>query len=65
MTRLRLSPTNLAQLGINERTDEWDDVSFAAQEEYSKLVAQQLDDLQREINPNELDEPTRLSYDLY
>lgn len=59
------SPRTLAALGIKKRMDEWDDPSRAAELEELDYVRQDLEELRKTFDKNELDEDHKLSYRLY
>ena len=65
MERVRRYPQSLAQLGINERMDEWNNPSRAFALEELDRVAQDMKELEANFNPEELDETTKLSYRLF
>ena len=58
-------PQYLAQLGIKERMDEWNDPSRAFALEQLDQTRQDLEELKASFNPDDLDASHALSYRLY
>lgn len=65
MDGVRRYPQFLAQLGIKERTDEWNDPSRAFDLEELDQTRQDLEELKATFNPEDLDASHALSYRLY
>jgi len=65
MEAARRSPQFLAQLGIKERMDEWNDPSRAFALEQLDRTRQDMEELKASFNPDDLDESHKLSYRLY
>ena len=65
MEGARRSPEFLAQLGMRERMDEWNDPSRAAELEDLEFTRRKLEELRASFDPEELDDERRLSYDLW
>jgi len=65
MENARAYPQILAQLGIKQRTDEWNDPSRAFALEQLDIARQNLDELKSNFNPDDLDDDHRLSYRLF
>ncbi|MEI6108076.1 MAG: DUF885 domain-containing protein [Opitutae bacterium] len=59
------SPMFLAQLGIKQDTDKWDDISEARALEDFVLGVQQFAELKRSINFELLDDQTKVSYRMF
>lgn len=59
------SPVFLAQLGIKQDMDKWDDISDARALEDFAIGVQQLNELKRTINFDALDEQTKVSYRMW
>ncbi len=64
MESVKRSPMFLAQLGIKERTDEWDDVSRAAQLEEVAIYKASLEEMRSTFDRSKLDASHQLSYDM-
>lgn len=62
--RLALEPEYAAQLGIELRQGDWNDVTEAGHRARRDLARRQLEELRAGIDPARLDPATRLSYDL-
>jgi len=65
MEGVRDYPQFLAQLGIKERTDEWNNPSRAFALEQLDKTRQDLEELKANFNPEDLDADHQLSYRLY
>jgi len=65
MEGVRRYPQFLAQLGIKERTDEWNDPSRSFALEQLDQTRQDLEELQTSFNVDDLDASHALSYRLY
>lgn len=65
MENARNYPQYLAQLGIRERMDEWNDPSRAFELEQLEKARLNLAELRASFDPAALDEGHRLSYELY
>ena len=65
METARRSPGFLAQLGIKERTDEWDDPSRAFALQTLEFRQSKLDELKANFDPDDLDAAHQLYYRLY
>ena len=59
------SPQTMAQLGIKQDTDKWDDLSEQRELEDFVLNAQHLAELKRTINFEALDDQTKVSYRMF
>ncbi len=64
MENVKRSPMFLAQMGIKERMDEWDDVSRDAQLEEIDNYKASLDELRSKFDRSNLSESRQLSYDM-
>lgn len=62
---LRLSPMSQSSLGLKWDYDRWDDLSEPHERRQMDLTRRQLELLRNEIDPELLDEETRVSYDLW
>lgn len=63
--QLRLSPMSQSQLGLKWDYDRWDNVSKAGIHRLVESYERSLQTLREEIDYDQLDEQTRLSYDLW
>ena len=63
--QLELSPMSQAYLGRRVDYDRWDEVSEAQDRRVVALYRNQLDRLRQEVDYEELDEQTQISYDLF
>lgn len=64
MENVKRSPMFMAQMGIKERTDEWDDVSREAQLEELAIYKANLKEFKSTFDRSKLSEDRQLSYDM-
>jgi len=65
MEEVREYPQYLAQLGMRERMDEWNDPSRSFELEQLEQARLNLEELRANFDPADLDADRKLSYDLY